>query len=177
VLFRSDGDIKSKIELIDYDANAFKTMKQEGFIPITYRVQDSMGPGGKGKVTLKTVNVNIIIDQKAETVRYVRFINKKYYEKNANLDRNALAGKYDQIALLSVNGGLHPFSVWYTKKDYRQVITETFEKTKGTTYVYTKDDIKKMREFVKQHGVGNAKEEDALSKFADIFMTGDYILK
>ena len=172
-----DGDIKSKIELIDYDANAFKTMKQEGFIPITYRVQDSMGPGGKGKVTLKTVNVNIIIDQKAETVRYVRFINKKYYEKNANLDRAALAGKYDQIALLSVNGGLHPFSVWYTETDYRKLITETFEKTKGTTYVYTKEDIKKMREFVKQHGVGNAKEEDALSKFADIFMSGDYILK
>ena len=172
-----DGDMKSKIELIDYDANAFKTMKQEGFIPITYRVQDSMGPGGKGKVTLKTVNVNIYLVRKEETVRYVRFINKKYYEKNANLDRNALAGKYDQIALLSVNGGLHPFSVWYTDPTYRALITETFEKTKGTTYVYTKDDIKKMREFVKQHGVGNAKEEDALSKFADIFMTGDYILK
>ena len=172
-----DGDVKSKIELIDYDANAFKTMKQEGFVPITYRVQDSMGPGGKGKVTLKTVNVNIFIRYKKETVRYVRFINKKYYEKNANLDRNALAGKYDQIALLSVNGGLHPFSVWYTDPTYRALITETFEKTKGTTYVYTKDDIKKMREFVKQHGVGNAKEEDALSKFADIFMTGDYILK
>lgn len=172
-----DGDIKSKIELIDFDANAFKTMKQEGFIPITYRVQDSMGPGGKGKVTLKTVNVNIYLVRKEETVRYVRFINKKYYEKNANLDRNALAGKYDQIALLSVNGGLHPFSVWYTKADYRKLITETFDKTTGTTYVYTKEDIKKMREFVKQHGVGNAKEEDALSKFADIFMTGDYILK
>lgn len=172
-----DGDMKSKIELIDYDANAFKTMKQEGFIPITYQVQDSMGPGGKGKVALKTVNVNIYLVRKEETVRYVRFINKEYYEKNANLDRNALAGKYDQIALLSVNGGLHPFSVWYTDPTYRALITETFEKTKGTTYVYTKDDIKKMREFVKQHGVGNAKEEDALSKFADIFMTGDYILK
>ena len=172
-----DGDIKSKIELIDYDANTFKTMKQEGFVPITYRVQDSMGPGGKGKITLKTVNVNINVLQREETVRYVRFINKKYYEKNANLDRNALDGKYDQIALLSVNGGLHPFSVWYTKTAYRELITETFEKTKGTTYVYTKEDIKKMREFVKQHGVGNAKEEDALSKFADIFMTGDYILK
>ncbi len=172
-----DGDVKSKIELIDYDANAFKTMKQEGFVPITYRVQDSMGPGGKGKVTLKTVNVNIFIRYKEETVRYVRFINKKYYDLNANLDRAALAGKYDQIALLSANGGLHPFSVWYRKTDYRDAITSTFEKTTGTTYVYTKDDIKKMREFVKQHGVGNAKEEDALSKFADIFMTGDYILK
>ena len=172
-----DGDMKSKIELIDYDANAFKTMKQEGFIPITYRVQDSMGPGGKGKVTLKTVNVNIYLVRKEETVRYVRFINKKYYDLNANLDRAALVGKYDQIALLSVNGGLHPFSVWYTDPICKKMITETFNKTTGTTYVYTKDDIKKMREFVKQHGVGNAKEEDALSKFADIFMTGDYILK
>lgn len=172
-----DGDMKSKIELIDYDANAFKTMKQEGFIPITYRVQDSMGPGGKGKVTLKTVNVNVSILQKKETVRYVRFINKAYYEKNANLDRNALEGKYDQIALLSANGGLHPFSVWYTDPKYREAITGYLEKTTGTTYVYTKEDIKQMRKFVKQHGVGNAKEENGLSKFADIFMTGDYILK
>lgn len=172
-----DGDMKSKIELIDYDANAFKTMKQEGFIPITYRVQDSMGPGGKGKVTLKTVNVNVSILQKKETVRYVRFINKAYYEKNANLDRNALEGKYDQIALLSANGGLHPFSVWYTDPKYREAITGYLEKTTGTTYVYTKEDIKQMRKFVKQHGVGNAKEQNGLSKFADIFMTGDYILK
>ena len=172
-----EGDMKSKIELIDYDANAFKTMKQEGFIPITYRVQDSMGPNGKGKETLKTVNVNIFIRYKEETIRYVRFINKEYYEKNANLDRSALAGKYDQIALLSANGGLHPFSVWYTKSEYRNLITGTFEKTQGTTYVYTKDDIKKMREFVEQHGVGNAKDEGALSEFADIFMTGDYVLK
>lgn len=172
-----DGDMKSKIELIDYDANAFKTMKQEGFIPITYRVQDSMGPGGNGKVTLKTVNVNVSILQKKETVRYVRFINKAYYEKNANLDRNALEGKYDQIALLSANGGLHPFSVWYTDPKYREAITGYLEKTTGTTYVYTKEDIKQMRKFVKQHGVGNAKEQNGLSKFADIFMTGDYILK
>lgn len=172
-----EGDMNSKIELLDYDADAFKIMKREGFIPITYKVQDSMGPNGKGKVTLKTVNVNINVRQKAKTVQYVRFINKKYYEKNADLDRDALKEQPKEIALLSVNGGLHPFSFWYTKPEYRQLITATFDKTTGTTYTYTKADVQEMRKFVKEHGVGNAKESDALTKFAEHFMNEDYIQK
>ena len=140
-----DGDMNSKIELLDFDADAFKTMKREGFIPITYKVQDSMGPNGKGKVTLKTVNVNIFVRHKAKTAQYVRFINKKYYEINANLDRDALRKDPKQVALLSVNGGLHPFSVWYEKDEYRELITATFEKTTGTTYTYTREDVQKMR--------------------------------
>ena len=172
-----DGDINSKIELLDYDADAFKIMKREGFIPVTYKVQDSMGPNGKGKVTLKTVNVNIFVRQKAKTVQYVRFINKKYYEKNADLDRDALKEQPKEVALLSVNGGLHPFSFWYTEPEYRQLITATFDKTTGTTYTYTKADVQEMRKFVKEHGVGNAKESDALTKFAERFMNEYYIQK
>ena len=136
-----------------------------------------MGPNGKGKETLKTVNVNIFIRYKEETIRYVRFINKEYYEKNANLDRSALAGKYDQIALLSANGGLHPFSVWYTKSEYRNLITGTFEIPK-VPLMYT------QRTILKKCGNSWNSMEWEMPRTKVLYpnlhtssMTGDYVFK
>ena len=83
-----------------------------------------------------------------------------------------------EIALKAVNGGLHPKSLWYTDPEYREFITKALDNnTPRESYQYTKEDIQKMREFVKEHGIGNAKEEDALDKFAEIFMTGHYKIK
>ena len=171
-----EGDLSSSLELVDFDPTLFTTMKREGFIPITYRVRDTMGPDGNGKETLKRVNVNITAVRPDEYVKYVRFINKEYYYKNANLDLNSMTKQ--EIALKAVNGGLHPTSLWYTKSEYREFITKALDNnTPRESYQYTKEDIQKMREFVKEHGIGNAKEEDALDKFAEIFMTGHYKIK
>ena len=169
---KEEGDLSSKLELVDFDPSVFTSMKKEGFVPVTYRVQDSMGPDGKGKETLKTVYVHIYAVRPGEDVKYVRFINKEYYEKNANLPLSSLTEQ--EIALYAVNGGLHPRSKWYSDPSYASVIKATFNKTSGDVYTYTKDDIEKMRDFVKTHGVGNAKETDGLNKFADTFMTGKY---
>ena len=171
-----EGDLSSKLELVDFDPTLFTTMKREGFIPITYRVHDTMGPDGNGKETLKRVNVDITAVRPDEYVKYVRFINKEYYYKNANLDLNSMTKQ--EIALKAVNGGLHPKSKWYTDPEYREFITKALDNnTPRESYQYTKEDIQKMREFVKEHGIGNAKEEDALDKFAEIFMTGHYKIK
>ena len=171
-----EGDLSSRLELVDFDPTLFTTMKREGFIPITYRVRDTMGPDGNGKETLKRVNVNIFAVRPGKRIRYARFINKEYYYKNANLDLNSMTKQ--EIALKAVNGGLHPKSLWYTDPEYREFITKALDNnTPRESYQYTKEDIQKMREFVKEHGIGNAKEEDALDKFAEIFMTGHYKIK
>lgn len=171
-----EGDLSSRLELVDFDPTLFTTMKREGFVPITYRVRDTMGPDGNGKETLKKVNVNIFAVRPDEYVKYVRFINKEYYYKNANLDLSSMTKQ--EIALKAVNGGLHPKSKWYTDPEYREFITKALDNnTPRESYQYTKEDIRKMREFVKEHGIGNAKEEDALDKFAEIFMTGHYKIK
>lgn len=169
---KEESDLSAKLELVDFDPSVFTSIKKEGFVPVTYRVQDSMGPDGKGKETLKTVYVHIFVVRPGEEVKYVRFINKEYYEKNANLPLSSLTEQ--EIALYAVNGGLHPRSKWYSDPSYASVIKATFNKTSGDVYTYTKEDIKKMRDFVKEHGVGNAKETDGLNKFADTFMTGKY---
>ena len=167
-----EGNLSSKLELVDFDPSVFTSMKREGFVPITYRVYDSMGPNGKGKETLKTVYVHITAIRPGETVKYVRFINKDNYNKNAGLNLNAMTKQ--EIAMRAVNGGLHPKSKWYTDPAYKAVIMDAFNKTSGDVYMYTKEDIGKMREFVKQHGVGNAKESNGLDVFANAFMTGHY---
>ncbi|MFR5030345.1 MAG: InlB B-repeat-containing protein [Blautia hansenii] len=169
---KEEDDLSDKLELVDFDPSVFISMKKEGFVPITYRVQDSMGPDGNGKETLKTVYVHIFVVRPGEDVKYVRFINKAYYEKNANLPLASLTEQ--EIALHAVNGGLHPKSKWYTDPSYASVIKATFNKTSGDVYTYTKEDIEKMRDFVKAHGVGNAKETDGLNKFADTFMSEEY---
>lgn len=171
-----EGDLSSRLELVDFDPTLFTSMKKEGFVPVTYRVRDTMGPNGNGKETLKKINVNITAVRPDEYVRYVRFINKEYYYKNANLDLSTMTNQ--EIALKAVNGGLHPKSKWYTDPEYRKVITKALDNnTPKESYQYTKEDIQKMRAFVKEHGIGNAKEPDALDKFAEIFMTGHYKIK
>ena len=52
----------------------------------------------------------------------------------------------------------------------KAVIEETFEKTTGTTYEYTKEDLDEMRQYVEDHGIGNAEEETALAGFSEKFM-------
>lgn len=61
-------------------------------------------------------------------------------------------------------------SKWYKDAAYKAVIEETFEKTTGTTYEYTKEDLDEMRQYVEDHGIGNAEEETALSGFSEKFM-------
>ncbi len=76
----------------------------------------------------------------------------------------------EETAALNQNGGLRVQSKWYTNSACKAVIEETFEKTTGTTYEYTKEDLDEMRQYVEDHGIGNAEEETALAGFSEKFM-------
>ena len=166
-----EGDLSAKLELVDFDPSVFTSMKKEGFVPVTYRVQDSMGPDGKGKET-KTVYVHISCSTTRGRCEMSVLSIKNTMRRTLICLYQTLTEQ--EIALYAVNGGLHPRSKWYSEPSYASVIKATFNKTSGDVYTYTKDDIEKMRDFVKTHGVGNAKETDGLNKFADTFMTGKY---
>lgn len=167
-----EGTLSNKIELVDFNPEDFTTMVDEGFVAVKYKVTDSMGPNGIGKETIKIMNVLVHEIRPQETVKSVRFIDKKYYKKNENVNTTGMDKK--EIAILAQNGGLHPYSYWYTDKAYKTLLTSTFEKESGVRYVYTKSDIGKMRDYVKANGVGNAKKDTGLDEFAAKFMTNDY---
>ena len=165
-----ENDLTNRLTLLDFNADEFKHFEESGYRKVTLHVQDSMGPGGKGKETTKQITVYVVKDgeiPEVEKAKNVRFIDEKNYNKNKDCNPDTMAPEEKDQA--NKNGGLNVDSKWYTEEDYRDLIQETFHKTSGTVYSYTLDDIEEMREFVDEHGVGNSQEADALEKFAEKF--------
>ena len=165
-----ENDLTNRLTLLDFNADEFKHFEESGYRKVTLHVQDSMGPGGKGKETTKQITVYVVKDgeiPEVEKAKNVRFIDEKNYNKNKDCNPDTMTQEEKDQA--NKNGGLNVDSKWYTEEDYRDLIQETFHKTSGTVYSYTLDDIEEMREFVDEHGVGNSQEADALDKFAEKF--------
>ncbi|OUQ46255.1 hypothetical protein B5E64_05715 [Drancourtella sp. An12] len=165
-----ENDLTNRLTLLDFNADEFKHFEESGYRKVTLHVQDSMGPGGKGKETTKQITVYVVKDgeiPEVEKAKNVRFIDEKNYNKNKDCNPDTMTQEEKDQA--NKNGGLNVDSKWYTEEDYRDLIQETFQKTSGTVYSYTLDDIEEMREFVDEHGVGNSQEADALDKFAEKF--------
>lgn len=165
-----ENDLTNRLTLLDFNADELKHFEESGYRKVTLHVQDSMGPGGKGKETTKQITVYVVKDgeiPEVEKAKNVRFIDEKNYNKNKDCNPDTMTQEEKDQA--NKNGGLNVDSKWYTEEDYRDLIQETFHKTSGTVYSYTLDDIEEMREFVDEHGVGNSQEADALDKFAEKF--------
>ncbi len=77
------------------------------------------------------------------------------------------------------NGGLEEDSVWKTDPEYVAAIKQTFENSRNdtpiATYTFTHEEILKMRDYVREHGIGNSKEEEALDNFYDLFMAPNLV--
>lgn len=152
------GTLKDKIELLHFHEEDFKSFEDSGYVVVTYAVKDSMGPEGEGKETFRQCTVHVIKDgevAKPEDPRYVRFINQDHYEQN-------LDGRDNQ------NGGLHADSRWYQDPEYKETITAAWQEEKACeeTWTFSRKDVEEVKKYVKEHGIGNSREENALTEFA-----------
>lgn len=166
-----EGDLSSKVEIVGFKPEDFTGMTGDGFVTITYKVTDSMGPDGKGKETIHQIKVYVIsgfVDDGLTDVFHVRFISKKFYDLNKGLDWKNMSD--EEKAAYNSNGGLNVESYWYIKPEYASMIEASFGKTTGTTYSYTLQDIENIRAYVDAHGIGNSQEDGALDGFAAQFM-------
>lgn len=155
------GKIQENLQLLDFHAEDFVTFEESGYVVVTYCVKDSMGPGGEGKETFRQSTVHILKDGevvKPEPVKYVRFINQEYYEKNLDSGNDK-------------NGGLAADSKWYKDPVYKEKITGTWECKNGTGEIweFNKNDVREVKNYVKKHGIGNSREEKALKQFVNSF--------
>ena len=91
----------------------------------------------------------------------VRFITKKYYDKNKDLDYRDMSS--EAIEASSDNGGLNVMSKWYQNADYKALLTGTFEKETGTEYKIDSEKAKKLKEKIETDGIGNSKRDNALT--------------
>ena len=172
-----EGNLSDKLTLVDFHPEEITAFKESGYILLTYHVQDSYGSEGKGKETTKQAVLYIIKDgvmPEVEKMQEVRFINEKYYDMNKDIDPDKLTE--DEILKYNADGGLNVYSKWYRDADYRNLIESTFDKTGGTSYTFTLDDIKAIRKYADTYGIGNSKSLNALSNFYDQFMKSRELL-
>ena len=171
-----EGNLSSKVELVDFNPSDFTKLTTSAVVTVTYRVHDSYGPNGVGKETINQFKVYITDpdrppirpDDPASIVKHVRFITKKYYDLNKDKKDKDLTD--EEIAKANANGGLRVGCSWYSNPEYKSEITATFDKTSGTTYKFSHEDVEKIQEYINTNGIGNAKKANSLSAFYQKFL-------
>lgn len=166
-----EGDLNSKLDMVDFKASDFTSFTDSGYVTVTFHVQDSMGPGGKGKETYRQIKVYVVKDgviEEPEKAQNIRFINKKYYDLNKGVNPDTLSEEEKEAR--NGNGGLNVESKWYHDPEYQAVIEAAFGKTQGTDYEFTKEDIDKIKAYVDANGIGTTKSDAALDNFYSQFV-------
>ncbi|MCR5055058.1 MAG: hypothetical protein K6A69_09470 [Lachnospiraceae bacterium] len=108
---------------------------------------------------------------------YVRFIDEWNYKKNPYWDRALTDGsltytdsEFAHAWNAYLNGADMPYSKWYTDPDLVRLLTDGFEtlRTAGgyeeyaDSYTLFGKDIEAVEDYIKTHGIGNTKEDNAL---------------
>ena len=168
-----EGEISDKIKLINFHPEEMAAFTDSGYVSVTYHVQDSMGPEKKGKETTKQIKVNIIKDgEKTETspvqIKYIRFINRDNYYKNADVNADALSPAEKKEK--NVNGGLCVDSRWYSNELYRRLITSLWETSSSKeVWRFIPEDVIEVKRYIEDYGIGNSKSQTALNEFVSRF--------
>lgn len=166
-----EGNLNSKLDMVDFKASDFTSFTDSGYVTVTFHVQDSMGPGGKGKETYRQIKVYVVKDgviEEPEKAQNIRFINKKYYDLNKGVNPDTLSEEEKEAR--NGNGGLNVESKWYHDPEYQAVIEAAFGKTQGTDYEFTKEDIDKIKAYVDANGIGTTRSDAALDNFYSQFV-------
>lgn len=168
-----DADITDKLTVKNYHPDNYNQFKSDGSVKIVYTVTDNSGNKAEVSVMAYIVDTTAV---KEEKNTYVRFIGPDYYKES-----------YE-------NGGLEENSIWRNDPEYAATLERAMQNRLSMTYgyneatffnipikakkaasesrdhlveqwVFTKQDIKAVKEYVNEHGIGNMKEPDALAKF------------
>mgnify|MGYP001087671031 FL=1 len=168
-----DADITDKLTVKNYHPENYTQFKTDGAVKIVYTVTDNSGNKAEVSVMAYIVDTTAVEEEKNT---YVRFIGPDYYQES-----------YE-------NGGLEDNSIWRNDPEYAATLERAMQNRLSMTYgyneatffnipikakkaasesrdhlveqwVFTKQDIKAVKEYVNEHGIGNMKEPDALAKF------------
>lgn len=180
---REDGALTNGTHVIvlNYNSQDFAAFAEAGSVSVTYQATDSFGNQVTKQVTAYIVDTKPKDDSYRE---YVRFISSRFYRK-------------DSQYLVEEEGGLEEASVWKQdaarqkaleyalsnqKKGEISVQETFFGKVyqfikpgsgswdhKKETWVFTKEQTEKVKQFVEEHGYGDAKGEDKIELFYQTF--------
>lgn len=178
------GRLTNGVDVIveNYEPDLFVGITDDMETEITYQVTDSFG-----NIVTKTITVYVVDTavEESPNKKYVRFISSRFYKDE---DGNLLEPE---------KGGLELNSVWRENANYSSLLESVLSnmkvneeykeikyfgtsteikvpgsgdwKTDKSTWVFTKDDIEEVKEFVDTYGYGNIRESNALELFIEAF--------
>ena len=152
----SDPEVFTSFTIPDYQAEEFTNLQHDFATSENLTVVDHVG-----NTYVKQIMVHVTDTTPKKLIQMdltgvTRFINSKYYNKSFE------------------EGGLEDNSIWKVDPEYKAALESALNNmdhdTPVETYVFSKETIKQMKQYVETHGIGNSKEPDALNNFYNQFL-------
>ena len=180
-----DGDITDKLTIPNTNDEEWKKFTAAGSASITYKVTDSVGNTSRKTVTVyiadTTPDIKYESSVRSAEYGYVRFMSEKYY-KNAPEDggvvensvwklpeyaavlESAMENRRSmtyQTGTMNIFGGLIQYDYTVPGSISCDHVSQLWK--------FTREDRNKIKDYVREHGLGKYKEQDALNGFMTEF--------
>ena len=152
----SDPEVFTSFTIPDYQAEEFTNLQHDFATSENLTVVDHVGNKYVKQIMVHVTDTTPKKLTQMDLTGVTRFINSKYYNKSFE------------------EGGLEDNSIWKVDPEYKAALESALNNmdhdTPVETYVFSKETIKQMKQYVETHGIGNSKEPDALNNFYNLFL-------
>lgn len=152
----SDPSLYTSFTIPDYQAGEFTSLQHDFATSENLTVVDHVGNTYVKQIMVHVTDTAPKKITQMDLTGVTRFINSKYYKKPFE------------------EGGLEDNSIWKVDPEYKAALEAALNNmdhdTPVETYVFSKETIKQMKQYVETHGIGNSKEPDALRNFYNLFL-------
>ena len=152
----SDPEVFTSFTIPDYQAEEFTNLQHDFATSENLTVVDHVGNKYVKQIMVHVTDTTPKKLTQMDLTGVTRFINSKYYNKSFE------------------EGGLEDNSIWKVDPEYKAALESALNNmdhdTPVETYVFSKETIKEMKQYVETQGIGNSKEPDALRNFYDLFL-------
>ena len=152
----SDPEVFTSFTIPDYQAEEFTNLQHDFATSENLTVVDHVGNTYVKQIMVHVTDTTPKKLTQMDLTGVTRFINSKYYNKSFE------------------EGGLEDNSIWKVDPEYKAALDSALNNmdhdTPMETYVFSKETIKQMKQYVETHGIGNSKEPDALNNFYNQFL-------
>ena len=180
-----DGDITDKLTIPNTDDEEWKKFTAAGSATITYKVTDSVGNTSRKTVTVyiadTTPDIKYESSVRSAKYGYVRFISEKYYKNSpedggvvensvwklpeyAAVLESAMENRRSmtyQTGTMNIFGGLIQYDYTVPGSISCDHVSQLWK--------FTREDRNEIKDYVREHGLGKYKEQDALNGFMTEF--------
>lgn len=168
----------------DLDLAKYKNLTAESVNPSisfeeTYVAIDSAGNRAEKTITVTVVNTDAQPSDNSSAYNYVRFISLKYLDyppedgglMGDSFWREPTNYQYlkDVLSIKRVNPEIRTISFLGFTHEKEVPGTGEWNAPIMQEWHFSQDDIKEVKTYVSEHGIGNSKEPDALENFLELF--------